>query len=345
MEHGHQQLCAGQSAQDDTSDKLARCENSPRFYENERVSRRAQQWVNDPTSFFRHIPQRCIACQVFMRTQPWREQPEEDALINTIELRIYLVFFHLLRAAFRKCFYTKGYKDPLVIYLVTHKLGEESSLSKCFSQMDKKGGCYHALATETKHFGVLLLSTAFNIATLETKGESASVSAAAIEDIPGIDVIQMYDNATSGIFNIFHTSLQKWIDSMAQRYSYKLTRVEHLIDLQKESSSDQNPPCPSPFDIQLVTVPETSAAPGTFLAFPQTATVAVCVDGTMRYFDPSMVLSIPDTSRVMRQVCVGALAEGSNFPVLAAPQSNYPPSSEVADEYIYSPTDWPGLTG
>ncbi|RTE69058.1 hypothetical protein BHE90_016564 [Fusarium euwallaceae] len=271
MEYGHQQLYAEQSAQGDASDKLARCESPRRFYQDDRVSHRAQQWVNDPTSFFRHVSQRCIACQVFIRTQSRHVQAEEDALINTIELRIYLVFFHLLRAAFRKCFYAENNKDPLVTYLVTHKLGEESSLSKHFSQTDRKGGCYHTLATETKHLGVLLLSTAFTITTLETKGESASVSAAAMEDIPGIGVIQI----------------------MAQRHSYTLTPVEHLISRQMGYLGDESPLCPPPFDIQLVTMPEASA--------PQTATVAVCADGTMHRFDASMVLSIPDASGVMIQ--------------------------------------------
>ncbi|KAF4467286.1 hypothetical protein FALBO_5850 [Fusarium albosuccineum] len=355
MERGHEQPRAGQqSTQDVTSSalqgqaentggKLTLAETSPRFYEDEPVFCRAQQWSRNPHEFFRYAPQGCIACQLYRiiktlsseKRKPYRPNgrnpPEERALISTIELRIYAIFFHLLRTRFHELFHSEGGTDPLASYLSAHGVGKQAKLSADFTKFNTRGDRYHRLAISTGHYGVLLLSTTFSIELLEKTGDFEHVSAAAIKEVPGIRAMETFDDAANKIFGVFEISLANWIGSMSQSSDSRVV-IQHLIDLQKESSSDQNPQCPSPFDIQLVTVPETSAAletsaaPENFLAFPQMATVA-------------------DTSGVVIQVCVGALAEGLKIPVLAAEQRNYPPSSEVANEYLYSATGWPNLIG
>ncbi|RSL42965.1 hypothetical protein CEP54_015284 [Fusarium duplospermum] len=370
--HPHVASSALQPRADNTSDTLTLAETPRYFYEDEWVWYRAQQWSLDPSAFFRDwLSQGCVACLIYRRIQALSSQkrkpsrpkrsrhtipklPEEETPISTIELRICLVFFHLLRTRFQDLFYFKHRIDPLAVYLSTHWLGERADLSKNFTKFNTSGGRYYELTTSTGHPGVLLLSTTFSCEILEKTGDLGPVLDAANEEIPRVGAMPTYDNAVNEIFSIFKACLEKWIGSMAQN-PHSQTSVEQLIDLRAQSSNNQNLPCPTPFDIQLVTAPETStveetsAVPETFPAFPQTATVAVCVDGIMRSFPSSIVLWIPDTSGVMTRVCVGALADGSNIPVLAAPHLiaapplNYPPSSEATNNHVLSPTEWSGF--
>lgn len=148
--------------------------NSPYFYGDERVSCRAQQWAHDPWTFFRDVPQGCIACQLYKRIQalssekrkPCRlkgsKQPNEEALINIIELRIYLAQFYLLRSTFNDVFHDFA-RDPLTSLLKGHGLAEQGHSLAGLGKAANKGMCYRDLADTTRHAGVLLLSTTFKI--------------------------------------------------------------------------------------------------------------------------------------------------------------------------------------
>ncbi|RSL78938.1 hypothetical protein BHE90_016419 [Fusarium euwallaceae] len=380
MEGEHEQPCAGQQSAEghshvassalqpraeDTSNALALAENPQYiplyFHEDQYLFHKAQQWSLDPSTFFRGaLPQGCVGCQIYRRIRALSSESSEsskkrkssspnerellavEARIRTAELRIYMVFFHLLRDKFHEICYAERNNDPLAIYLSRHGF-EEAALLKEFTNLSRRGRRYHRLTTHTQYRGLLLLRMTFAPKMLDANKEAfEQVLAAAIDDIQyiGISASQTYIQATDGIFGIFERGLQEWIDSMAQK-SYMRIPVQRVIDLRARSSSDQNPPCPTPFDVQLATVPETSAVPGTFPAFPQTAIVAVCVDGTVQSFDPSTILLIQDVSGVTRPVQVGALAKGSNIPVCVAPQMNYPSSSEAANEVVFSSTEWP----
>lgn len=182
-DHPHVASSALQPRADNTSDTLTLAENPRCFCEDKSVSYRAQQWSLDPSAFFRDgLSQGCVACHVYRRIQALSRQkrqpsrpkrsrhtipklPEEDAPIRTIELRIYLVFFHLLRTRFQDLFYFKHRKDSLAVYLSTHSLGEQPDLSANFTRFSTSGGRYYKLTTSTGHRGVLLLSTTFSLET------------------------------------------------------------------------------------------------------------------------------------------------------------------------------------
>lgn len=115
-----------------------------------------------------------MPCQLYKRIQalssekrkPCRpkgsQQPDEEALINIIELRIYLAQLYLLRSEFNAVFHDFT-RDPLVTFLKEHGLTEQGISLASLGKAANKGMCYRDLADTTGHASVLLLSTTFNI--------------------------------------------------------------------------------------------------------------------------------------------------------------------------------------
>lgn len=262
-----------------------------------------------------------------------------------------MVLFHLLRTEFNKLFYADGHTDSLTAYLSAHGFEDQEKLSSIFSKIARKGSCYHELTNMTAHPGVLLLSTTFGITTLETKKYLGSVSDAAAKDIEGISAMEIYDAATKGIFDTFDTSLRNWRESMAPwMLPDERAPVQPLIDsLQGRNPTRWSPPCARHYETSLAAGPESSFPVQEVLpAVRQTATVAEDIYGAEWYFDPSVVLLVPDTSGTIREVTVGALARGSNtHDFTAGTQSNStcPPSSDVSNQFIYTALQWTNFQG
>ncbi|RMI99758.1 hypothetical protein CDV36_015980 [Fusarium kuroshium] len=364
---GHRKVTssASQRRAGDANGESALDKSSPCFYEDERVSRRAKQWAENPSTFFREVPQGCAACQLYERIQavssgngkrrafpPRGSKPHpEETLINTIELRIYMVFFHLLRTKFNELFHANGHEDSLAHYLSAHGFGSRKELSSSFNKITRRGGCYYELTTKTAHRGVLLLSTTLGITTLEAKKCLEDVSNAAAKDIAGIGSMQIYDIAMGEIFNIFETSLEDWCKSIAQGTSpNERSSVQDLINsLQGRNLNDPSLPCARHHETYLAAGSESSFPVQEVLsAVQQTATVAEDVYGAECHFDPSVILLVPDMSGAIRKVTVGALARGPNTHGLTAgTQSNstYPPSSDVSNQFIYTALQWTNFQG
>lgn len=177
--HSHIASSALQTRAEDTSNVLALAENPRYFHQDQDLFDKAQQWSLDPSTFFRGaLPQGCVGCQIYRRIQALSSESSEsrkkrkssnpnerrllavEARIRTTELRIYLVFFQLLRNKFHEICSSEGNTDSLAIYLSRHGF-EQAALLKRFTYLSRKGRCYHLLTKHTDYRGVLLLSMTF----------------------------------------------------------------------------------------------------------------------------------------------------------------------------------------
>ncbi|RSL42196.1 hypothetical protein CEP51_016503, partial [Fusarium floridanum] len=158
---------------------------------------------------------------------------------------------------------------------------------------------------------------------LENKKLLDSISTTAIKDIENFQDMQLYNDATSKIFSVFENHRENWLNSM-QQWTLPGVRapVQPLVDtLQAQESSQLTPSCSDTSrDLPMVSIPsfaaqepidpaqtlpipnpEASATQGLCSDVAQTAIVAEDIHGAKWHFDTSAIVSLPDTSGIIRQ--------------------------------------------
>ncbi|RSL43501.1 hypothetical protein CEP54_015066 [Fusarium duplospermum] len=190
---------------------------------------------------------------------------------------------------------------------------------------------------------------------LENKKLLNSISTTAVKDIGHFQDMQLYNDATSRIFSVFENHRENWLNSM-QQWALPGVRapVQPLVDtLQWQQSSQPIPSCsntsrglpmvsiPSlgaqepvgPAPTSPTANPETSIAQGPCSDVTQKAIVSEDIHGAEWRFDIYTIVSLLDTSGIMRQVRVGALAEGRSGREVITPNDASTVASYMHIEY------------